>query len=155
MDKNFMLKNRKHKIGIGDRKVVIITDHNTLTETLIEWLSDYSPNIDFYNGDQEDLTFLKRLQPEIVIFDPGLKSSKEGNLFLMLRNELTNTSPVILTYEKRNQYQKFVNQSYRKGAILQWQEYQKLPLLINSILRESSNTKNIGNASKKKEQHGS
>ena len=150
-----MLKNRKHKIGIGNRKVVIITDHNTLTETLIEWLSDYSPNINFYNGDQEDLTFLKRLQPEIVIFDPGLKSSKEGNLFLMLKNELTNTSPVILTYEKRNQYQKFVNQAYRKGAILQWQEYQKLPLLINSILRESSNTKNIGNASKKKEKHGS
>jgi len=144
-----MLKNKKQKLDIGDRKVVIITNHNTLTETLIGWLSDYNSNINFYNGDQKGLAFVQRLVPEIVIFDPGLRLNREINLFEILNKELINTKSIILTYDETNKYKKFIDRSYIKGIILQWREYQKLPLLINTILRESFNTKTAGKATRK------
>ena len=62
----------KNKTG-NKKTSVIITDYSPLTENLIDLLKDIRPDFSLVNGDQEQCkyTFLKTLQPRILILDPG------------------------------------------------------------------------------------
>lgn len=134
-----MVQKTGNQSKIENPEVVIITDHTKLTNTFIDWLSDFNLALNFYNGDHAELNFLEIMQPALIIFDPGFKKVKEDMLLEKLKTGVVSSRCIILTYKDTKQYQRLVNKSNIACTILHWKNYKQLPLIMNKILGTNTN----------------
>lgn len=124
------------KYNTDKKKVVVITDHNTLSENLTSWLKSIYPQCQIYNGDQKenDISFLKNIKPELIIIHSGFANHKEIELLKSLKASHKSAKLIILTFYDPQEYRNFIHNSGIVGEVVKWDKYEQLPFIMDCLL---------------------
>ena len=124
------------------KDIVVITDHQPLSDKLVSWLGDFYPQFSIHNGDLEygDFCFLKVLKPALIILDTGLSGRKEKQIIDIIKSNSNSTGVIVLTYQDTGSYFNPFQKAGIPSRILNWENYSKLPFLMYSLLRKCTQT---------------